>query len=121
MSITLAQNSTFSFKGTAYTVTSVSVEAPTPEVVNVTAKDAAVGAVVLVPTGAFASPGSIAVDCLGASDPNGLVGQIGEAKFVAKGLTVTKTAVCNSASVDARTGDLLRVRFTLTVTDYSGS
>lgn len=119
MAIALAQNSTFSFKGTAYTVTSVSVEAPTPEVVNMTAIDDGVSQMVMVPTGALTAPGQISVECLGFSDPAALVGELGSAVFTTPQGTITRNAVCNSASVDARTGDVLRVRFTLTPTDYT--
>lgn len=118
MPIALAQKSVFSFKGTPYTVTSVSVEAPQPEVVNMTSIGDTVRCLIMVPTGDLTSPGSINVECLGFDDPSTMVGLMGQAIFSTTQRTITHTAICSSASVDARTGDVLRVRFTLTPTDY---
>lgn len=117
---TLANRSSFSFRGSAYTATSVSVDAATPEIVNMTAVGDPVGAMKMVPTGAYTSPGRISVECLGFADPIGLVGTTGDAVLSTSGTTITKRVVCESASVEARVGDLLRLRFSLMPTDYTG-
>lgn len=116
----LANQSAFTFGGAAYTATSVAVEAPTPEIVNMTAVGDGVGTIKMVPTGAYTSPGRINVECLGFADPISLVGSTGDAVLSTSGTTITKRVVCESASVEARVGDLLRLRFSLMPTDYTG-
>lgn len=119
MPIALSNTASFSFKGTSYTVTNVSVEAPTPEVVNMTSSTDPAGVLVMVPTGAYTAPGKITVECLGCSDPAGLVGQMGTAVFTTSLATISKNVVCDSASTEGRVGDLLRLRFSLMLTNYT--
>lgn len=119
MAISLAQNSTFSFGGTTYTVTSVTVDAPQPEIVNMTAVNDPVGTIRMVPTGAYSSPGRISVEGFGFSDPKDLIGVIGSAVFSTPGGSVTRNAICDSATVDAQVGQVLRIRMTLMPTDYT--
>lgn len=119
MAVSLAQNSTFSFGGATFTVTSVTVDGPTPEIVNMTAKDDAVGIMRMVPTGAYTSPGRIAIEAFGFSDPKNLIGTVGSAVFTTPQGSITRNAVCDSANVDAQVGQVLRVRVTLMPTDYT--
>lgn len=120
MSRTLANRSTFTFNGSEYLATSVTVEAPQPEIVNMTAHDAPGKNVVMVATGAYTSPGSIEVEAFGMMDPVSLIGVNGQATFKTPSGSVTRQCVCSAASVSGQVGDLLRVRFSLTPTDYTG-
>lgn len=115
---TLANFSRFTFKGDVFTVTSIAAQAPAPELADMTAINAPVAEKRLVPTGAYSSPGELAVECLGFTDPKNLVGQVGQAEIQTSIVTFTRNVVCSAASVEARTGDLLRLRLTLTPTDY---
>ena len=115
---TLSQGTSFSFRGAGYTVTSVSVDGPQPEIVNMSGVNAASGSMIMVPTGAYTNPGRISVEGFGFFDPLALVGTVGQATFTTPGGTITRQAVCDSASVDARLGQLLSVRITLMPTDY---
>lgn len=110
---------TFTFASLSWDVTAISVESPTPEVVDMTPISKPTAGLVMVPTGAATSPGSITVDALGFADPNGLAGVRSTATFATPRGTISRTAICTSASVEARTGDLFRVRFTLMPTDYT--
>lgn len=118
MARALANQSTFSFAGQTYFATSVSVEAPTPEIVNMTPIDAPVGTIRMVPTGDFTAPGRIEVQCLGFNDPKNLVGVVGSAVFQTPLGSVTKNAVCDAASTEGQVGSLLQLRFSLMPTDY---
>jgi hypothetical protein len=115
----LSQGAAFSFKGTQYTVTSVTVESPHPEIVDMTSKVDSNSRNAMVWTGAYSSPGRIVIDGLGFSDPKSLAGSSGYASFSTSGGSVSVRCVCDSASVEAKVGELLRVRISLTTTDYS--
>lgn len=118
---TSSQGSTFTFNGVAYSVTSVSVKAPTPEVVNMTNGSHDKGKIYMVPTGDYTSPGSVEVEAIGFSDPKGSVGTLGPLVFQTRGGSVASTyAICSDASADAKIGDLLRIRFSFTLTDHQG-
>lgn len=118
MAATLAQNSTFSFAGATYTVTSVSVEGPQPEIVNMSAKGGPVGQMKMVWTGSYTSPGRVTIDAFGFTDPLTLIGEQGNAVFTTPAGSITRNAICDSASVDAQVGQVLRVRMTFMPTDY---
>jgi hypothetical protein len=114
----LSQGAAFSFRGTKYTVTSVTVESPQPEIVDMTSASDIASKKAMVWTGAYSSPGRIVIDGLGFSDPKSLAGLIGDASFSTPGGSVSAHCVCDSASVEAKVGELLRVRMSLTITDY---
>lgn len=114
-----SQGCTFTFANTNWDVTSISVEAPTPEIVNMTAQNAPAATMRMVPTGDVTSPGRITVDALGEANPNALVGFRGPAVFTTPRGVLSRTAICDSASVEATVGSLFRVRFTLMPTDYT--
>lgn len=116
----LANGSTFSFKGSSYTVTSVTVDGPTPEVADVTSATDQAGRKVLAWTGDYTSPGSISVDGFGFVDPLGLIGQRGTAVFATPSGSLSRNVYCEQASVEARTQDVIRVRFRFVPTDYYG-
>lgn len=117
-----SQGCTFTFKSTTYTVTNVSVRAPTPEIVNMTPATAGNGEIHMVSTGDYTSPGVVEVDALGFSDPKESVGQMGPLVFQGPGGSSVQApnAICSDASAEARVGDLLRIRMTFTLTDYQG-
>lgn len=112
-----AQQSTLDFAGSRFSVTSVSVQGPTPEIVDMTPQNAAVGDKRLVWSGAYTDTGSIEVEALGFTDPKNLIGVRGNAVFATPLGSVPRMVICESASVEARAGDLLRLRFTLKPTD----
>lgn len=121
MSRALAHQSTFAFNGQTFFATSVSVEAATPEVVNMTAHNDAAATILNVPTGAYLSPGSVSVEAFGMTDPGTLVGTVGAAEFSTPLGSVTRRCICTAASVSGQTGELLRISFSLTPTDYQGT
>ena len=112
---TLAQQSSLSFGGYTYTVTAISVESATPEIVDMTSVSDSVGTLRMVNTGAFTAPGKISVEGFGPSRPaSGASGTVdvnlgGSSSFSA-------TAVCESSAAEARVGDVLRIRFSLILT-----
>lgn len=114
---TLANQSTFTFKGSVYTVTSVSVEAPQPEIVNMTGLLDGPKVMCMVRTGAYTSPGRISVEGFGFYDPKNLVGQFGDVSFATPSGTVGQFCILDSASAEARVGDVLRVSMTFMPTD----
>lgn len=113
-----AQGSTFRFLGNVFAVTSVSVEAPTPEIVDMTPPTAPVGTRVLVPTGDASQTGRIEVEGFGFVDPLRLVTLVGMAEFQTPIGTIYRQVICDSASVTAQVGDVYRLRLSFTPTDY---
>lgn len=121
MSLSLSHQSTFTFDSKTYFATSVQVEAAQPEIVNMTAHNDASNVIMMVPTGGYLSAGGIEVEAFGMTDPMQLVGKKGEAVFATPLGNVSRTCICAGASVSGQVGDLLRVRFSLTPTDYQGT
>ena len=113
-----AQGSTFTYRGEVFTATSVSVEAPTPEIVDMTPPSAPVGYRVLVPTGDATSTGKIDVEGFGFADPLGYVATVGQAVFSTPAGSITRQAVCDAASVTGQVGDVFRFRISFIPTDY---
>lgn len=114
-----SQGSTFSFNGSAFTVTNVSVKAPTPEIANVTGINDPLGKMYLVPTGDFTSPGTVDIEAFSFQDPKSLVGILGSLAFSTPAGSVTYSAICTGAEAEARVGDALRCRLSFTITDYT--
>ena len=114
---TLANQSKFTFGGNVYTVTSVSVEAPQPEIVNMTAVTDGAKVVRMVYTGDYTSPGRISVQGFGFYDPKDLIGLADNASFETPSGTVSRFCILDSASTEARVGDVLRVSMTFMPTD----
>lgn len=119
MALSLANRSQFAFKGATYAATSVSVESPQPEIVNMTSAGDPKKTMNFVATGDYVSPGRIAVEAFGFVDPTTLVGQSGVATFTTRAGTFSGKAVCESAGVEGRVAEILRVRFSLLLTDYT--
>lgn len=117
----LAHQSTLTFNGTTYTVTSVSVEAPTPEIANLTGFNTPVGKFGLAKTGDYTAPGRISIEGFGFDDPKAFVdNDPADAVFATPKGTITRRCFVQSASVTGRVGDVLRISVTLTPTDYTG-
>lgn len=116
-----SQGSFLTFDGTTLTVTSVSVRAPKPEIVNVTSKDDPPGKIMMRPTGEFTEPGAIEVEALGFENPADKIGKHGQLTFSTAGGTISNQwVICSDVSAEARVGDLLRLRMAFTLTDYTG-
>ncbi len=109
-------NASFSFSGFSGHVTGISVEAGQPEIVNMTGAGAALGSVVMVPTGDY-SPGSITVDFLAdGSIPS--TGARGQLSFSSSAFSIGRNVVLESVQVDARVGELVRGTMKFVMTDY---
>jgi len=118
-----AHGGTFTFQSFQAAVTGLTVETPTAEVVDMTPADAASNYIVMVPTGAW-SGGSISVDYIrltGTADPQTIVGKCDSLSFTSAGYSVTMRCVLQSASTEARVGDLVRGSLRFVLTDYTGT
>lgn len=117
-----AHGGTFFFGGFSGSVVGVSVETPTAEIADMSGIADAKGRTVLVPTGDW-SGGTITVDYLRARnsiDPQGLVRGVGSLTFTSPGFSVSRRVICESASSEARAGELVRGSLRFRVTDYMG-
>jgi hypothetical protein len=116
-----AQGATFSFLSFSGTLLGISVEMPTAEVVNMTGMQDSTGTIAMVPTGDW-SGGTITVDFLTFNaDPQSYVKKVGGLSFSSGGYSVSRRVVCESASVSAQTGELVRGSFRFQMTDYQGT
>jgi hypothetical protein len=108
-----------SFGTTSFEATSVRVEGSVAEVVDMTSASNSGNQAVMVPSGAYSSPGSAVIEALisSSSDPSALVGTTGNLSYMGFGRRV----VCTSVSIEGRTGDLIRCVLSFTPTDYTGS
>lgn len=111
-----AQGATFTFLGFGGLVTGISVTTPTAEIADMTSMGSAPGTMVLMPTGDW-SGGDMTIECMGTGDPQSLVRQRGFAAFSAPGVRVGRNAICESATIEARTGDVVRYTLRLRLTD----
>lgn len=117
-----AHGATFTFQGFQGAITGISVQTPEAEVVDMTAASDDADKIILVPTGGW-SGGSISVDYIKTSgtDPQKLVKKVGSLAFASAGLSVTRTVILQSASMEARVGSLVSGTLNFVVTDYQGS
>lgn len=115
-----AQGSTFSYAGIVFNAISVSVEAPTPEIVDMTPPSAPLGVKVLVPTGDATSTGRIEVEAIPAAlvDPKILVGTLAPVEFATPAGSITRNVICDSANITGQVGDFFRLRMTFVPTDF---
>ena len=75
----------------------------------------------MVPTGEQ-SGGTITVDFITTNaDPWVFVKQIGVLTFSSQGYTVSRRVICESASVSAQSGELVRGSLRFLITDYQGT
>jgi len=107
-----------SFNGSAIgSVVSIQVETPTAEIVDMTGMFDAANLIVAVPTGAYTG-GSITIDYLADTLPNATLGTVGQIVFSSSALTVSRRGILESATVEARTGELVRGTMKFRLTDY---
>jgi len=116
-----AHGATFSFLNFSGKLLGISVEMPTAEIANMTAATDGLGYIFMVPTGEW-SGGTITVDFLTTNvDPQTLVRKVGTLRFTSAGYSVARRVVCESASVSAQTGELVRGSLKFLMTDYLGT
>lgn len=79
------------------------------------------GTLRLVPTGDW-SGGTVSVDYIHAgssqADPNSIVRKVGQLVFRSPGYSVTRQAILESATTEARTGEIVRGTMRFRITDY---
>ena len=121
-----AQGATFTFTPTgalplSAIVTGISVETPTAEVVDMTSGADVKGTLRVVPTGDW-SGGTVSVDYIhadsGPTDPQTIVRKVGQLAFSSPGYSVSRQAVLESATTEARTGEIVRGTMRFRITDY---
>ena len=116
-----AHGATFSFMGFVGKLTGISVEMPTAEITNMTGVGSGRGFMVMVPTG-DSSGGTITVDFLTINtDPWSFVKMAGILSFTSAGYSISRRVICESASVSAQSGELVRGSLKFLMTDYSGT
>jgi hypothetical protein len=116
-----AHGATFTFLTFSGKLLGISVEMPTAEITNMTAAGDGLGYTFMVPTGEWAG-GAITVDFLTFNaDPQTFVKKVGDLKFASAGYTVSRRVVCESASVSAQAGELVRGSLKFLMTDYQGA
>ena len=114
-------SATFSYGSFSGYVTGLQVEHPTAETVNMTGTNDPVGTFKLVPTGEKKG-GSITVDFMhnGTFDVATLIGTYGSLAFSSTAYSVSKSVICETASMEARTGEVVRGTLKFLLTDYTG-
>jgi hypothetical protein len=116
-----AHGATFSFLTFSGKLLGISVEMPTAEVTNMTAASDSLGYTFMVPTGEQTG-GTITVDFLTINaDPWTFVKKVGTLTFTSAGYTVSRRVICESASVSAQAGELVRGSLRFLITDYQGT
>jgi hypothetical protein len=75
----------------------------------------------MVPTGEW-SGGTITVDFLTSNvDPQALVRKVGNLTFRSNGYSISRRVICESASIGAQAGELVRGSLKFLMTDYQGT
>ena len=111
-------NATFSFAGVQATVTGVQVETPVAEIVDMTSVNDPTGYTFQAATGDVRG-GSVTVDFIGLSvDPQTLIGRNELLAFTSTAYSVSRRVVLESASVSARTGELVSGQLKFRMTDF---
>lgn len=115
-------SATFTFTGGfAGKIVGVSVETPTAELTDMSAAGDPKDSIFMVPTGAW-SGGSITVEFISTgTDPQTSVKKVGSLTFASAAFSVTRQVVCESASVSAKVGDVVRGSAKFCMTDWHGT
>lgn len=106
-----SQGTTFTFPGFTAVYTSVSVEEPQAEIVDMTAIDDPLGKKRMVSTGDKTAPGRVRVDYIrlaGTPSPMDISGLSGQLTISHANLSVSRKAIVESASSEMAVGDFLR-------------
>lgn len=114
-----AQGTTAWFNGNVIGhVVGVQFETPEAEVVDMTGMYDPAGFRFLVPTGDKRG-GTVTVDVMTSEVPaSNYIGTIGELKFQSSGFSVSRNVLLQSASTEARTGELVRGTLKFALTDH---
>ncbi len=116
-----AHGATFTFSGFVGSITGISVQMPTAQVTDMTAAVDGLGYSYMVPTGEWAG-GTITVDFLTTNaDPQSFVRKVGQLTFASPGYSISRRVICESASVGAQAGEIVRGSFKFLMTDYQGN
>jgi len=116
-----AHGASFFYNGFSGVVSGISIETPSAEVTDMAGVGDASGVQKLVPTGGLTG-GTITVDFLtSGGDPQGLVRSVGNLAFRSPGYSVARRVLCESASVTAQSGELVRGSLRFRITDYMGT
>jgi hypothetical protein len=106
-----SQGTTFTFPGFTALYTSISVEEPEAEVVDMTRIDDPAGVRRMVSTGDVTSPATVRVDYIrlaGTPSPLAISGLSGQLVISHPNISVSKKAVLQSATSEIAVGDVLR-------------
>jgi hypothetical protein len=112
-------NATFAFNKLTALVTSVQVETPVAEIVDMTGVGDATGHTVQVATGAITG-GAVTIDYIhdgAGADPQTVIGTTGTLVFISSAYSVRRQAILESASVTAQTADVVRGQLKFRMTD----
>ena len=116
-----AHGALFYYNGFRGSVSGISIETPSAEVTDMAGTSDASGVQKLVPTGGLTG-GTITVDFLTSSgDPQSLVRSVGNLSFSSPGYSVARRVLCESASVTAQAGELVKGSIRFRITDYMGT
>lgn len=111
-------SATFNFAGHAAIVTGVQVETPVAEIVDMTGVNAPAGYTYQAATGDIRG-GSVTVDFIDFPvDPQSLIGTNGILSFTSSAYSVGRRVILESASVSARTGELVSGQLKFRMTDF---
>lgn len=126
MAAATAQGGTFTYQSNVGVATAsvvgLSVETPQAVLVDMTAINAPVNASFVTPTGEWTG-GSVSVDFIyagGGIDPQSMVRSYGTLSFASAGYSVSRHVVLESATTEARVGDIVRGTLKFRMTDYTG-
>lgn len=117
-----SQGVTLTFAGFTAGVTSISVESPQAEIVDMTSPSHAAGVKRMVATGGILSPGKVRVDYMRTAtshDPLTFQGTSGTLVIAHANLNVSKTAIVESVSTEVSVGDLMRGSISFVTTEAS--
>lgn len=116
-----AHGALFFYNGFAGSVSGIAVETPVAEVTDMSSLGHPKGYMVMVPTG-DQSGGTITVDFLTANvDVQSLVRSTGTLTFRSPGFSIARRVLCESASIGAQAGELVRGSIRFRITDYTGN
>jgi hypothetical protein len=117
----LPYSATFTYSGFSGYVTGISVEEPTAEIVDMTGMNHPVGTQMKVPTGEKKG-GGITVDFLhnGTLNPASLIGTYGTLTFSSTAYSVSRSVAVETASMEARVGEIVKGTIKFVLTDYTG-
>ena len=112
-------NATFSFAGAIGNIIGIHVETPQAEIVDMTSFTHGVGTMLMVPTGAVAG-GTVTVDYMADALLPVNIGTVAPLTFSSSAINLSLRGILESATVEARTGEIVRGTLKFRLTDYTG-